>query len=297
MIYIGTSDSSDSATHKLDNNPSSYRLEVSAEWSNINETRTTNYSGTLTFTQDLPTVASVSAYNTWEPMSFFTSSQIVSDDIVIPRNGVTLTIVKNNMFSGNTSVRTGLDDNSKTKFRIQYIRQSNFTGALVGDPWVNVPGGYMMQPFQTVAGNSLLLEGATASFNSFKNNGSNNIVGNAGLFDLPSFSGYNQNKIGTLQNPIFVYLDNQNNIYNEKANDPVIFRVRIESTVVGYNSPSSIYANVQTPLYMINKPTEYSWTAGSVLEPYMNFSSTPNSLVLPMLVGANDVNNVQSIYY
>ena len=302
MIYIGTSDSSDSATHKLDNNPSTYRLEVSANWPNIYETRTTVWDNTVTFTQDLPPVASVSAYNTWEPMSMFTSSNIVSNDIVIPRNGVTLKIVKNNMHSGNTSVRTGLDRNSGTKFRIQYIRESNFTG-VTGDPWVNVPLGYMMQPFQTLAGNSLLLEGATASFNSFKANGSNNVVGNAGLFNLPSFSGYNQDKIGTQQNPIFVYLDNQNQIYDEYANNPIRFRVRTEldSTVPGYNSLSSIYANVQTPLYMINKPIEYSWTAnlvsGSVLQPYMNFSSTPNSLVLPMLVGANDVNNDQSIYY
>uniref|UniRef100_A0A6C0EUY3 Uncharacterized protein n=1 Tax=viral metagenome TaxID=1070528 RepID=A0A6C0EUY3_9ZZZZ len=302
MIYIGTSDSSDSATHKLDNNPSTYRLEVSAQWSNISETRTTVWNNTVGFTQDLPPVASVTAYNTWEPMSVFTSSNIVSNDIVIPRNGVTLKIVKNNMHSGNTSVRTGLDRNSGTKFRIQYIRESNFTG-VTGDPWVNVPLGYMMQPFQTLAGNSLLLEGASASFNSYKNNGSNNVVGNAGLFNLPSFSGYNQDKIGTQQNPIFVYLDNQNQIYDEYANNPIRFRVRTEldSTVPGYNSLSSIYANVQTPLYMINKPIEYSWTAnlvsGSVLQPYMNFSSTPNSLVLPMLVGANDVNNDQSIYY
>jgi hypothetical protein len=302
MIYIGTSDSSDSATHKLDNNPSTYRLEVSAQWSNINETRTTVWDNTVGFTQDLPPVASVTAYNTWEPMSVFTSSNIVSNDIVIPRNGVTLKIVKNNMHSGNTSVRTGLDRNSGTKFRIQYIRELNFTGG-VGDVWVNVPAGYMMQPFQTLAGNSLLLEGATASFNSFKANGSNNVVGNAGLFNLPSFSGYNQDKIGTQQNPIFVYLDNQNRIYDEYANNPIRFRVctELDSTVPGYNSLSSIYANVQTPLYMINKPMEYSWTAnlvsGSVLQPYMNFSSTPNSLVLPMLVGANDVNNDQSIYY
>lgn len=302
MIYIGTSDSSDSATHKLDNNPSTYRLEVSANWSNINETRTTVWDNTVGFTQDLPPVASVSAYNAWEPMSVFTSSQIVSDNVVIPRNGVTLKIVKNNMFSGNTSVRTGLDRNSGTRFRIQYIRQSNFTGA-PGDPWVNVPAGYMMQPYQTLAGNSLLLEGATASFNSYKAQGSNNVVGNAGLFNLPSFTGYNTDKIGTQQNPIFVYLDNQNNIYNEQANNPIRFRVsiEIESIVPGYNSLSSIYANIPTPLYMINKPMEYSWTAnlvsGSVLQPYMNFSSAPNSLVLPMLVGANDVNNDQSIYY
>ena len=301
MIYIGTSDSSDSSTHKLDNNDTSYELEVTAQWENLNNVnRSTKWGSNVIFTQELPPVVSVSAYNTWQPLSFFTNSNIVSDDTAMPGAGVTLSILKNDMFSGNESTRTGLDDISKTKFKIQYTRQSTYNETTQEYSWTNVPAGSMIQPDGNNTGNTLLLQGAADSYTAYKDRGN---ASTDGLFDLPGFVGYNANKIGSLQHPLFVYLNNTDGIYNEIANDAVIFSVTIQTTVDGY-APIGSQLKISVPtyspsLYMIYKPLVYSWIPGSDLEPFMMLfnNSIPDTLALPMLVGTNDVNNVQSIYY
>jgi hypothetical protein len=282
MIYIESTDTSDTATHKLENNPSKYELKVTAEWEEIREFRFSDWEDDVIFTQELPPVVNVSAYNTWQPQSLFSSQNIASDDTVMPSLGITLRILKNSMFNGST--QSSLDDPAKTKLRIQYKRVS-------GSSWIDVPSGYVSQPNNDDTGNELLRIGANDSFNSTP---ASNLTG--GLVNIPPVVGtYNDNKIGTLQNPIFVYLANMASIYEESISDPLLFRVRIETTVSGYNALSSDYIEIAAPLYSIRKPLEYSWSTGSDLEPYMDFNGP--YLVLPMLAGDNDVNNVQSIYY
>jgi hypothetical protein len=290
MMYIGSSDSSDTASHKLDNNPSSYKLKVTADWDDISVYRESVWGGIVVFTQDLPPVVTVSAHNTWHLVSGFNSENIHPNDTVMPSLGITLNILKNDLFNGITS--NSLDDPSKTNLRIQYKRQSGSDAS-----WTNVPSGYAIQPNGDVTGNALLTLGATTSLNSYSPSGSGNNLSD-GLVNIPAVNGAsNLNKIGSLQNPVFVYLPNIGAIYNESASDPLLFQVRVETLVFGYNTAFSEYRSINTPHYSIKKPLEYSWSAGSALEPYMNFATTPDNLVLPMLVGSNDDNAVQSIYY
>ena len=290
MNYIGSSVSSDTETHKLDNNPSSYQLKVTADWEDIVESRNSTWGGDVVFSQDLPPVVNVSAHNTWHPVSQFNSENIHPNDTVMPSLGITLRILKNDLFNGNTS--NSLDDPSKTKLRIQYKRQSGLDAS-----WTNVPSGYAVQPNGDVTGNDLLTLGATISLNSYTPSGSGNNLSN-GLVNIPAVNGAsNINKIGSLQNPIFAYLPNIGDIYHESSSDPLLFQVRVETSVDGYRTTVSDYLTINTPLYSIQKPLEYSWSVGSALEPYMNFTTTPDNLVLPMLVGGNDDDAVQSIYY
>jgi hypothetical protein len=291
MVYVGSSDASDTATHLLDNNPSSYRLNVTARWEAINESRSTTYPTPVVFTQDFPTVLNVTAYNAWEPLSTFNPENIDSDDTVMPRSAFILKVLKNNLFNGNAP--SSLDDPSKTQFQIQYIRSSNLDSNGDGN-WINVPSGYITQPSETLTGNNLLYNGALSALTGYKIS-PNSKAG--GLFNVPELAGYNIGKVGSQQHPLFVYLANIDGIYNESAGNPLLFRVKILSSVDGYDTPSSQFVSINNPIYAINKPLIYSFTPGNILEPYMDFSNTPNKLAIPMLVGTNDVTNNQSIYY
>ena len=291
MVYVGSSDASDTAIHPLDNNPSSYQLNVTANWEAINESRSTTRVEPVVFTQDFPTVLNVTAYNAWQPLSTFSPENIDSDDTVMPRSAFILKVLKNNLFNGNAPA--SLDDPLKTQFQIQYIRSSNLDSNSNGN-WINVPSGYMTQPSDNFTGNSLLYNGALSALTGY-NNSPNSQAG--GLFNVPALAGYNIGKVGSQQNPLFVYLANIDGIYNESAGNPLLFRVKITSSVDGYDAPSSQFVSINNPIYAINKPLRYSFTTDSILEPSMDFSNTPNTLVIPMLVGGNDLNSSQSIYY
>jgi len=293
MKYVGTSDATDTAaSHPLDNNPSSYQLTVTAFWGSINSSRATTYNTAVVFTQNFPTVLNVTAYNTWQLLSIFGSNTIDSNDIVMPRAAYTLRVLKNNLFNGNNP--GSLDDPSKTQFQIQYIRSLNLDSNGDGN-WINVPSGYITQPSDTLTGNSLLYNGALSAVTGYYDISPNSKAG--GLFNVPELAGYNIGKVGSQQNPLFIYLANIDDIYNESAGNPLLFRVKIISSVDGYAIPSSEFLSINKPIYTINKPLIYSFFQGSNLEPYMSFSNTPNTLVIPMLVGSNDVTNIQSIYY
>ena len=243
---------------------------TSAIWSDSN----------ILFYQGIDPLTNLLQYNAWEALSKG-NSELIEDSM--PKRGVVLSFKKNDLFNHN-----GQDnlDVSSTQFHVQYSVTTKGDDHILETSWIDVTHGGIAQASGSETGASAnIRQGAAAALAAY--NASTNFTG--GLFPLPTPPV--PAVLGASQPPLYVYIPNVDNIFNESLTSVVNFRVSIKTSQSNYFPLESAFTTPGS-LYITNRPNLYSWAVPSniALEPYMDFDS--NYLVLPM---DNSVSN--SIYY
>jgi hypothetical protein len=203
------------------------------------------------FSQAVDPILELKAYNAWEAMTLYLPETVSAD---MPKTGVVLSCRKSNQFGVG-----GTDDLdvtiAGTKFKVEYRVGSN--GA-----WNNVTSGSITQP-SSLPGD--VYDNIRNASSEVVNVAASSVTN--GLFSLPASAG----GLGSLQPPLYFYLPEVDNIFNESKTDRVYFRVSIITSIESYYNPKTSIPKTES-LFIVDRPTEYSWSSPSntLLEPFIN---------------------------